>query len=162
MKFAAQGADKIVFNYRILGSWGFAPHPARWLEFQEWYLRKSADPEFKPYTQDASLHTKWYKEFEKKGKADTMWTIWFIRFCFERSLYSIYSNIPVHYNITSSSLVSNRKEAGLHYDEKKRHMYKVPKLLEAGWSDRFIKFPPYSQLKRIDYDGREIKMPNKE
>ena len=145
----------LVYMFPVAGSWGFAPHPKRWLEFQEWYLRKSQDNNFKPYVPDAPLHTEWYRTFEKDRKADTMWTIWYIRFCFERSLYSLYSNIPTYFNITEGSLVSNRKEAGLHYIEKKRHMYAVPKLLQ-NWKETLVDFPPYAQVKRFDYNGKEL------
>ena len=55
--FAHQGDDQLTFNYRILGTWAFAPHPSRWCEFQDWYAIKSADKTFHPYVEESPVHT---------------------------------------------------------------------------------------------------------
>jgi hypothetical protein len=28
------------YAYRLLGTWGYAPHPQRWTEFRDWYVSK--------------------------------------------------------------------------------------------------------------------------
>ena len=61
-----------IFLYKIPGSWGLAPHPRRWYEFQNWYESVKRNTKFKPYLKEAVLHTNWYRSFVKSGTADTL------------------------------------------------------------------------------------------
>ena len=138
----------VVYGYKVPGSWGFSPHPDRWGEFQQWYAEKYSNKSFHPYVNDASMHTRWYKHFEKRHTADNMWTMWIIRFCWERNLFTIYTNIPqLRRNV--GSLVANRKEVGLHYAVKGQ----APRLMERWWRGA-LHFP--ATLKLYDYDDRYI------
>ena len=141
-----------VFLYRIPGSWGLAPHPDRWREFQDWFHRLQAAPDFKPYVPKASMHTEWFKIFERQHRADSMWTMWFIRFCDDNDLFTVYSNLPTYTNRTDVSLVSNRKEAGMHYTRRPQEA-SVPSLMR-DWDSAFVSFS-YS-VRTFDYDGGSI------
>ncbi|KAK2142550.1 hypothetical protein LSH36_940g01036 [Paralvinella palmiformis] len=137
-----------VFLYKLLGSWGYAPHPKSWCHFQDWYREVKKDFDFHPYVSKAMIMTRWYKIFEKQNKQDTMWTMWHIYYCDRFNKFTVYNNIPVLANSSSNLLSVNRMEAGLHFDRKRPDNTK--NLLQF-WSDDFIKLPdlPLS----FDFDG---------
>lgn len=85
-------ANDTTFLYGIIGSWGFVPHPARWTEFLFWYERVRNQQRFKPYVRGV-FQTDWYRKFEREGKQDTMWTMWFIRFSVDNGLSVVYANL---------------------------------------------------------------------
>ena len=135
----------LVYGFKVPGSWGFTPHPDRWEEFQQWYVTRYGNKSFHPYVEEATLHTEWYRMFEEKGISDSMWTMWIIRVCWERNLFTIYTNIP--HRVKGTGLVANRKEVGLHYPLKGH----APRLL-TKWSRSYVSFPPKIVL--YDYDGK--------
>ncbi len=129
--------DQPVFLYQLLGSWGYAPHPDRWREFQDWYHNVSKDSSFKPYVPGLKM-TAWYKTFEKKGKADSMWTMWHIYFSANRSLYTVYSNLKGLSDSSQWCLSVNRKEPGLHFAAKGSENMKC---LLRKWKGVFVQYP---------------------
>jgi hypothetical protein len=98
-------ANDTTFLYGIIGSWGFVPHPARWVQFVDWYERVHHSRLFKPYVK-GFFQTDWYKKFEKDGRQNTMWTMWFIRFCVDNALSVVYSNFSSLVNVVSVNVTS--------------------------------------------------------
>ena len=98
-----------VFLYKLLGSWGFAPHPVRWKQFREWFHNASCLEDYHPYV-DGLLLTEWYKRQEERR---SMWTMWGVKFNHMKNLYCAYANLP-----NEKTLASHWYEAGLHYGSK--------------------------------------------
>ena len=136
------------FLYKLLGSWGFAPHPDSWLAFQDWYHLARRDANFRPYVDKAPLITKWYKAFELKNRHETMWTIWHVYYCDEHDLFTVYNNIATIAGSDAVLLAANRMEAGLHFQNKGAENTK--NLLEV-WSDEYIDLP--DDPVRYDFNG---------
>ena len=102
-----------VFLYRIYGTWGFSPNKNVWQKFLAWYNEIKHDRYFQPYV-PGILPTGWYKDHQKKNKADEMWEIWFIYFNHIKDLYCLYPN---HKDL---DLVINKELPGLHYSKNKK------------------------------------------
>lgn len=132
-----------VYKYRLLGTWGFSPQKAAWLEFRAWYeeMRRLGA---KPYV-DKLVTTNWYKSQEKNGIALTMWSQWFIKFSDVKNYFTLYANLP-----DGSTLASNWREGGMHYSHLPRRadfpVFKGPSSL--------FSFP--SNPVHIDWSGLEI------
>lgn len=94
------------YLYLLLGSWGYAPEPARWIEFRRWFHERSCEREFRPLV-PGLIPTKWYVKQEAKR---SMWTMWHIRYAHERRLFTVYANLD-----DSKTLAANWREAGLHF-----------------------------------------------
>ena len=141
----------VAFYYRVMGSWGFVPHPKWWRDFQDWYHEKSKDASFKPYVKGIIM-TQWFKNFEKKNTADSMWTIWHIFFTDMHKLYAVYNNLNQLTGTDSHNLCVHRAEPGLHYKGKARQ--DVEKLLLDYWSSTFVDFP--EKTPKLDYSGKPI------
>lgn len=110
-----------VFAYTLVGSWGFAPHPKIWPKFQKWFSEVGKDKSFKPYIPNF-LASDWFKQFERVGKQDSMWTIWFIYYSNINHLFCVYNNLAAFLDKPNVLLSNNRKEAGLHYGGKGRDL----------------------------------------
>ena len=143
--------EDTVFLYRVLGSWGFSPHPVIWTQFQDWYHDTvGKNHSFHPYV-DGIAMTKWYKDFEKAGSASTMWTMWFIYFTHKHNLFCLYSNLNTYLHTHKACLTVHRQEKGLHYSGQARN--NEGNLLDL-WEDRFVRFPARTSM--YDYDGTSI------
>ena len=90
--------DHQPFLYALVGSIGFSPHPDRWREFQR---TKQAD-----ISTPGLVTWDWYKQV----RHGSMWTQEFIRFCRDRSLYTLYVNLP-----GSETLAAHWREKGEHF-----------------------------------------------
>ena len=125
------------YMYALLGSWGFSPNPDVWRRFQDWYHRVSKDRNFKPYV-NGLIMTRWYKDFERRGTSNSMWTMWFIYFCEQNRLYTVYNNISLLMNSTTKGcLAINRREPGLHFQGKANVNTAC---LSWDWSDAYVDF----------------------
>lgn len=136
------------YFYRVAGSWGYAPHPVTWVKFQDWFHGPAKEISH-PYVANAKLNTQWYKVFEKQKRADSMWTMWYIYFTNANKLSALFSNLPLFSGHVKTSLVYNRQEAGLHYENKERNDSSAHLMQE--WSDSFIDFPEKTPV--MNYDG---------
>jgi len=153
---AANGA---AFMYALMGSWGFAPTPSVWTAFQDWFHDVRSRPGFKPYV-PGLIMTAWYKGFEKSGKADSMWTMWFLHYCaVVRQLYTVYNNVPVvaemlrlQADINRGYLSVNRREPGLHFGGKASNN---TNLLLTTWNKEFVHF--HADAPVLGFDGKHIK-----
>ncbi|KAK2167836.1 hypothetical protein LSH36_23g04015 [Paralvinella palmiformis] len=140
--------DQVAFLYKLIGSWGFAPHPGSWLAFQDWYHRVRRQGRFRPYVARASLITKWYRMFEAKQLQETMWTMWHVYYSDKYDLFTVYNNIQAVTNSADILLSVNRMEPGLHFQRKRSDSSE--KLLRV-WSPDYVKFP--DSLLAYDFDG---------
>jgi hypothetical protein len=144
--------DQPAFLYRVLGSWGFSPHPGRWQEFQDWYHELKSDVSFHPYVPGLVM-TNWYKEFEKKKKKhDSMWTMWHIWFTDHHKLFCLHHNLRAFSNLKSSALGVNRQEPGLHFSGKGRD--NTNELL-TQWNPKYVEFS--NKTIKYDYDASVLK-----
>jgi hypothetical protein len=145
-----------VFLYPVLGTWGFAPHPHSWREFQDWlrvmrpHRNKSTD-RIKPYV-DGILPTHWYKQFEEAETSENMWEMWHIKYCELYKKFTVYSNLLYFTDNYKTLLSTNRMEAGLHFSSYSTHdhSYKLLKYFDSS----FEKLPLYEQLAHFNYDGK--------
>ena len=138
-----------VFMNRQMGSWGFAPHPKVWAEFQEWYHEVRKDKNFKPYVGGGVVFDSWYKNFEKKGTQDSMWTIWFIKYTNERDMYGINNNLVSYTGDKNTQLAVHRREAGLHFQGK--GLNNEGKLLTT-WKEEYVQFG--KTIPKYEFNGK--------
>lgn len=149
-KFLKMINRESVYLYRILISWGMSPKPDVWRKFQDWFYETMEKyPKYKPYTKGATLQTSWYRRLESAGKANTMWTLWFINFCDLNHLYTLHPNIA---NVIRGGtfLAMNRKEKGLHFNGHTVMFNTTPHLL-LSWSCEFVIFP--EEIVKYGYNG---------
>ncbi|ELT98640.1 hypothetical protein CAPTEDRAFT_196531 [Capitella teleta] len=107
--------NETVYMYPVLGTWGFSPHPK------------------------TDLPTRWYKGFEKRHQEASMWEMWHIYYSYIKDLYCVYCNLKVHTGKGNVLLSWNRKEKGLHFDNKQ--VVKSTADLLSRWNDSFVVFP---------------------
>ena len=138
------------FLYRILGSWGFSPHPRIWREFQDWFHEVYKDKTFHPYV-NGLVMTSWYKEFEKSGREKSMWTMWFIWYTHKHDLFCLINNLGKFTGSNASALAIHRHEPGLHFSGKGTN--NVNRLLST-WDYKYVKFPKTTA--KLDYDAKII------
>lgn len=136
------------FLYRLLGSWGFAPKPSVWRQFQDWYHVKRRQHSFKPYVPDL-LMTKWYKKFELKGTQDSMWTMWFIYYTNSQNLYCVYNNLPTQLHRPDVCMAVHRRESGLHFHGQGLNN---SHLLLKTWDKKYASLA--KNVAKIEFDGK--------
>lgn len=134
--FTPSSSDGIAYLYSLVGSWGYAPNPDHWLQFQDWYHCVVKDSKFHPYVDGLIMNT-WFKQFEREKRSHTMWTMWFIYYCNINRLYTIYNNLNACYNTTKNCLAVNRREPGLHFSGKP---VDNTKSLLREWKKEFVIF----------------------
>ena len=144
------------FFYRVMGSWGFAPHPRRWKQFQEWFHAvRLWCPQFMPLVKRATLQSNWFKDFRLTNQEHTMWTIWFLYFTDALELFTLFPNIAGYTHRQNASLAQNRLEPGLHFVEQPNMTSPdTSKYLLSQWKDSFVNFP--GTLLKFDYNGYRI------
>ena len=147
----------LLYLHSRIGTHGFAPTPAHWRKFQDWFHEKSGDTSFRPYVPKDKTFTGWYKMFEKKNKEKGMWSMWLIRYCDDRKLFTLYPNIAAYAKRNNHALDKNsyfayhRRENGLHFQ--KGHRSSTGKVISV-WRDYFVQFP--SKVGRYFYDGKRM------
>ena len=147
--------DQMVFLYPIIGTWGYAPHPESWRDFQDWYAqvrpdRSTKTDKIKPYV-PGIIPTSWYKNFEKKGTQESMWEMWHIKYAEVKKVFTVYSNLNYYTKRNDVLLSNNRMEKGLHYSGGKTNE-QSHKLLKS-WEGSFEKLPKISDIAHFNYNG---------
>eukprot|EP00961_Rhodomonas_salina_P090324 1215364-Rhodomonas_salina.1 len=92
--------DYTPFGYKLLGSWGFSPHPKHWREFIK------IDPKKHDPHVPGLITSSWFKQV-KKG---SMWTQHFIWYTEKHNLFTIYLTPG-----DKLSMAANYREKGEHY-----------------------------------------------
>eukprot|EP00276_Gloeochaete_wittrockiana_P001849 CAMPEP_0184670632 /NCGR_PEP_ID=MMETSP0308-20130426/82982_1 /TAXON_ID=38269 /ORGANISM="Gloeochaete witrockiana, Strain SAG 46.84" /LENGTH=515 /DNA_ID=CAMNT_0027117437 /DNA_START=1 /DNA_END=1544 /DNA_ORIENTATION=+ len=100
-------ANTTAYLFQLLSTWGSAWFPLPWLQFEAWYADHKDMGATMPCV-PTLVTNNWYC---KKGP-QSLWSIWHVRFAFERGLYNIYSVFPTN---SSLSLVTNYKSAGVNF-----------------------------------------------
>ncbi|KAK2140363.1 hypothetical protein LSH36_1380g00014 [Paralvinella palmiformis] len=137
-----------VFLFKLLGSWGYAPHPKSWMNFQDWYHDVKRDANFHPYVPKATTITGWYQMFERQNRQDTMWTMWHVYYCEKYNMFTVFANIQAVTKNSNIILAANRNEPGLHQGHKGPE--RTNKILKS-WSDDYVRLPDVPV--RYDWDG---------
>ena len=141
------------YLYRMMGTWGWSPHPDVWNRFLDWYYSVSSDPNYHPYIPKAPILTKWRKWYEDKHQPELFWEIWFGHYSDIKDLFTVYNNLRVCSGKYNVFLSANRKEKGLHFDGKRPD--NADKILTpASWSDDYVRFPEEPAL--YDWDGSKL------
>ena len=99
---------EVFYKYQLVCTWGAVFFPQHWKEFIKWFVEHRKERSFDPCLPNTAS-TLWYNT---KGKSSRMWSIWFIRFAFEKGWYNMYLNLP-----DGSALVTNHREGGLNFKE---------------------------------------------
>ena len=140
-----------VFKSPVTGTWGMAPVPAIWKEFQDWFHHiTSTNSTYKPYVPEAELQTGWFRAFVKQKREDTMWSLWFTHFCYLKKLYVIRPNFIA---FQKKSFAQNRKAPGLHYHKKLE--VNTDKNMLKSWKSEFASFPVHPVI--YQYNGSILK-----
>ena len=87
--------DGFPFLYKLVGTWGFSPHPARWAEFLTWRTSMSNEPPesvLVPYL----LPSLWWARFIQHGRTSSMWSQYmhFYVDAVKPNLFFLYANLP--------------------------------------------------------------------
>ena len=140
-----------VFMYPVLGTWGFAPHPQSWHQFQDWHHKFYKNSSIKPYV-PGIVPTEWYKMFEGQGRQASMWEMWHIYYTYLNPQWCIYPNLIAHTERQDVYLSTNRQEAGLHFGagESRDLSYH----LLRHWNDSYSIFPLHPVI--YSYDGKNL------
>ena len=150
--FVGPRADT-VYAYPMMSTWGFAPHPQRWAEFQNWFAVVYPRGTLRPLIPNL-FQNRWYETFESRGGKfeNSMWEMWHHYYSYKHNLYTVFCNLIRHLNRRDVLLSTNRREKGLHFDGQKRVEH-GHRLLNV-WHDHFSKFP--QTLKKYQYNNSLI------
>ena len=136
------------YKYKLVGTWGMAPVRDHWREFRAWFHERSVTG-YVPKVEHL-LPTQWYQHFHRTGRHATMWSMWFLEFCEERSLYNVYYNDPVR-----GTLSANWREAGAHYGGGKSSPSRDFQLTAESFSEQSLPSADSSlAVVTLDWDGR--------
>ena len=141
-----------IFMYPVLGTWGFAPHPQSWRQFQDWHHQFYKNSSVKPYV-PGIVPTGWYKMFEKKGTQAAMWEMWHIYYTYLNPQWCVYSNLISYTNEKNVYLSTNRREAGLHFGGGKNTNFTDKKLMKH-WNDTYTILPRHPVM--YSYEGLNL------
>lgn len=133
------------FLYRLVGSWGYMPTATNWRKFRAWFKKmhpKRHGSNFDPLVPGLETST-WFAIFRGNGEVDPMWTQWFVRFCHENGLFTLYANLK------STTMGANWRESGMRHGEGK---YDFPPELE--WTPEIAQTP--RTLVKYGWDARRV------
>jgi len=135
-----------LFKYQLVCTWGAVFFPEHWKEFIRWFVKHRKEKNFDPCLPNTAS-TLWYNT---KGKSSRMWSIWFIRFAFEKGWYNLYLNLP-----DGSALVTNHREGGLNFKEHRGPSNSMT--LNASLIG--MELPPTEEIPVYDYFFNKIDSP---
>ena len=92
------------FLYALVGSIGFSPHWKQWRDFLGWIAE--VDVETIDIRTPGLVTSDWSEKLDKRH----MWTQYFIWFCRQRDLYTLYVNLPL-----KKTLAAHMREKGEHF-----------------------------------------------
>jgi len=98
--------EGVPFLYRLVGTWGFSPHPARWTQFINWF--NQLDKQFDPYV-PGLITSDWLHIHNRQGRRHMTWEQWHVYYSNNHNLFTLYHNLP-----SREVLLSNWREAGVH------------------------------------------------
>tara|TARA_A100001015_G_scaffold28367_2_gene31516 strand:+ start:1786 stop:6273 length:4488 start_codon:yes stop_codon:yes gene_type:complete len=122
------------FLYRLVGSIGFSPHWKQWRAFLEWI--DSVDTSTVNIATPGLITSDWFNTLDKRH----MWTQYFIWFCDQHDLYTLYVNLP-----GGKTLAAHMREKGKHYERTEGRDFALASEVALAFPDRFMKY---------DWDGK--------
>ena len=78
-----------VLQYRLFGTWGYAPRSVAWQDFRMFYGEKSQDSAFSP-TVAGIKPSQFYERLKTMSSQHKMWSMWHIFFMHQRHCYCVY------------------------------------------------------------------------
>lgn len=96
------------FLYKLVGTWGYAPHPKRWREMLDWFYSLENPDTFDPYVPGLAT-SDWLHMHTSMNKRHMTWEQWHIYHSEHHGLYTMYITLP-----RKKTLCSNWRESGLH------------------------------------------------
>jgi uncharacterized protein YggT (Ycf19 family) len=130
------------YFYKQVGPWGFSPSVPRWIEFMKWYDVKSTTPGYRPYI-EGILPTQWFKMSEAARNERSIWTMWFLRFCEDSNLYTLYPRFPKR-----TAFSANERPSGAHFQVA---LGRFNALVEQFPRDKQPLFPPQSKTITLNW-----------
>jgi hypothetical protein len=100
----------LFYRYQLPSTWGSVWFPHAWSSFLGWVqsieLNKTVgtSAKVKPCI-PALISNSWWEQ-----EPSSVWSVWIVRFVFERGLYFLYINLP-----DNAAMVVNHREAGIHF-----------------------------------------------
>jgi len=89
-----------VYEYSLVGTWGQLLFPDKWREFRLWfearYAGGASSESSRPYLGNM-ITDQWYR-----GKGDTIWTPWFIKFVHARRYTQLYTYFAQDWSLATS------------------------------------------------------------
>jgi hypothetical protein len=111
-QLARIGPENAPFLYGLVGSIGFAPRPEVWRDFLAWHGKSQLSEDPTAGAVSGLVTSKWYAELARDGRAQSMWTQWFIKFSADRGLYTLYQNPLGRGALASHSRAKGEHSAG--------------------------------------------------
>jgi len=130
-------AKTMYYKYQQISTWGPLIFPNFWADFISWYWDKSSNSDFLPLFSNL-ITNKW---FISRGGGRSVWSAWFIRYCGEKGLYTLYTNFP-----GGEAFVVNSREKGVNYPEKKG----LNSAMVKSMQDK-LDFPPSKTIPIYDF-----------
>ena len=136
--------EEIVYLYRVICTWGYAPHPRSWRAYQDWFYKVEQDPHFRPLV-PGILPTQWYLGERKRGRERALWEMWHI--------YYSHNSQPPQFTVMANTredgyFAINRHEKGLHDTG---NGIAVDKLFAGTWKTKYGVFQKCPN--QYDYSG---------
>ena len=143
------------FLYRLVGSIGFSPHWKHWRAFLNWI--DSVDTSTVDVKTPGLITSDWMDTLDRRH----MWTQYFIWFCKQHDLYTLYINLP-----KEKTLAAHMREKGEHYGRTEGRDFALATevdmnfplaLVKYGWDGRMVvrtKTPPRTRPVLVT-DGSE-------
>jgi len=125
------------FLYKLVGSIGFSPHWKQWRAFLNWI--DSVDTATVNVKTPGLITSDWLDNLDRRH----MWTQYFIWFCNQHDLYTLYINLP------------NKKTLAAHMREKGEHFARTEGRDFALASKISMSFP--TDLVKYGWDGQVVK-----
>lgn len=135
-----------VFLYPSMGPWGFSPKNRNWRKFLDWFNSPEGHEKTQPFIPE-HVAWFWYNSFRKKGKADTMWTIWHRYYAWKNNEYTMFCNFRGF-----AGLANNYMEPGLHVGGSR----KKSNPLLTHWDSQYEHLPVPEEVPRLDLKGNLI------
>lgn len=112
-----------VFFYKLVGSWGFSPHPTRWMNFVK-EQKNISDPRMKGFINNA-----WWD-----GGKGNIWTNYFMWWCEKYDMYNLYFN-----NVNDDEVICrNWQEPGVHSSGALKSNYPLLQKWNSSWDYNII------------------------
>ena len=127
------------FLYRLVGSIGFSPHWKQWRAFLNWI--DSVDTSTVNIKTPGLITSDWFDVLDKRH----MWTQYFIWFCKQHDLYTLYVNLS-----GKKTLAAHMREKGEHYGRTEGRDFALAAEVEMNFPTVLVKYEWDGRAKTFD------------